>query len=114
MGGSLINFCNPPLYSYDIVSGAHGNGYWTKLTKTLSMQCGNANCWPVDAVVVGDLCQITTTTSTTAHTTTTTPYTPGPTESTSVIITSKPPHPTTTSTSTTSETTSGKETTDNN
>ena len=44
-----------PHRSYDIRSGAPGDGVWTKLSASLSAQCGNATCWPVGAVTVGDL-----------------------------------------------------------
>ena len=93
--------------SYDIVSGAHGNGYWTKLSETLSMLCGNSSCWPVDTVMVGDICQPINTTSTTLKTTAI-PF--GTTDSTSAII--NPEHTTTTTSPLAfSETTSGMETT---
>ena len=46
---------------YDIVNGAPSSGIWTKLSPEMSMQCGGAPCWPINAVIVQNLCLITTT-----------------------------------------------------
>ena len=89
-------------YSYDIVGGAPGDGVWTKLAASLSLQCGSDTCWPVGAVIIGDLCALMSTVSTTTVSTTTVSNSPG-TSQTAPIVTS-----TRTTQSTTSLTTTGE------
>ena len=87
--------------SYDIVGGAPGNGVWTKLAANLSLHCGNDTCWPVDAVILGDLCALMSTVSTTTVTTTTVSNSPGTTQTAPIVTTTR-------TTSTTSMSTTGK------
>ena len=72
------------------------------------MKCGNSSCWPVDAVMVGDICELINGTTTTVKMTPAPPSTQESTEATSPIIdTTKTYLLTTTVSPTTSVTTSG-------
>ena len=71
------------------------------------MKCGNFSCWPVDAVMVGDICELINGTTTTVEMTPAPSYTQESTEYTSPITDTSTALLTTTHSPTTSLTTSG-------